>query len=109
MAREIIEIPLGAGEDSILVEVDDREPGFTRASIATKAMSGAAKTVEDGLATIRRTTDLVLGKLAESRVAPDAIEIEFGIRLHAAAGAVIASTEVEGHLQVKLTWNKARE
>jgi hypothetical protein len=30
--------------------------------------------------------------------------VEFGIRLNAAAGAVIARTQAEGHLQVKLTW-----
>jgi len=30
--------------------------------------------------------------------------VEFGVRLTAEAGAVIAKSSVEGHLTVKLTW-----
>ena len=34
-------------------------------------------------------------------------EIEFGVKLNAAAGAVIAKTSAEGHLTVKLTWSRS--
>jgi hypothetical protein len=37
-------------------------------------------------------------------LAPDQSEIEFGIKLSAEAGVVVAKTAVEGHFNIKLTW-----
>ncbi|MFE2032629.1 CU044_2847 family protein [Streptomyces scopuliridis] len=36
---------------------------------------------------------------------PDGVELEFGVKLMAEAGAVIAKTSAEGHMTVKLSWN----
>jgi hypothetical protein len=33
------------------------------------------------------------------------VEIEFGVKLTAEAGALIAKSAVEGHLVVKLSWS----
>jgi hypothetical protein len=37
---------------------------------------------------------------------PDGIEVEFGVKLNAEAGAVIAKSAVEGHFTVKLSWDR---
>lgn len=39
---------------------------------------------------------------------PDSVEIEFGVKLTAEAGALIAKSSVEGHLVVKLSWSPER-
>jgi hypothetical protein len=49
-----------------------------------------------------------LGRLEDLARQPEQVEVEFGIRLNAAAGAVIAPTEAEGHLQLKLTWTQLK-
>lgn len=36
---------------------------------------------------------------------PDAVELEFGVKLSAEAGAVIAKGSAEGHLVVRLNWS----
>ena len=37
---------------------------------------------------------------------PDEVEIEFGVKLNAEAGALIARTGTEGHFQVTVRWSK---
>ena len=37
-------------------------------------------------------------------LSPDRIELEFGVKLAGAAGAIIAKTAAEGHFTVKLSW-----
>jgi hypothetical protein len=37
---------------------------------------------------------------------PDSVEMTFGVKLDAQAGAVIAKTGVQGHFEVKLTWSQ---
>ncbi|WP_304364726.1 CU044_2847 family protein, partial [Streptomyces viridosporus] len=36
---------------------------------------------------------------------PDTVELEFGVKLTAEAGAIIAKGSAEGHLVVKLSWS----
>lgn len=44
--------------------------------------------------------------LAELRAAgPDEVKVEFGVRLSAAAGAVLTKGEAGGHLKVTLGWS----
>ena len=47
---------------------------------------------------------LTLTKLHELPRRSDDLEVESGVRLNAEAGAVIAKTQAEGHLKVKLAW-----
>ena len=57
---------------------------------------------------VRVVANATLGKLQDLAQAPEQVEVEFGVRLNAEAGAVIARTQAEGHLQVKLTWTRSR-
>jgi Trypsin-co-occurring domain 1 len=41
-----------------------------------------------------------------TQLAPDEHEIEFGIKLNAEAGVVVAKSAVEGHFSVKLLWRR---
>ena len=61
----------------------------------------AAQRLEQALQTVRPTAERVL---AAVDLAPDQKEIEFGIKLNAEAGALIAKTSAEAHFTVKLTW-----
>ena len=38
---------------------------------------------------------------------PDGVEVAFGVKFNAEAGAVIANTSAGGHLAVKLTWSRS--
>jgi hypothetical protein len=93
---------------SILVEVDDSGPGFERASREGTIIK-ATETFENALDHVRGAALSALRRMSSGPRAPDAIEIEFGVKLNAEAGAVIAKASIEGHLKVKLTWQRSGE
>lgn len=65
----------------------------------------AARTFEGALDGVRAAAAAALRVFRDGSLRPDAVEIEFGVRLSAEAGAVIAKGTAEGHLIVKLNWS----
>jgi hypothetical protein len=104
---ELVQFTLSDGS-SVLVEVDDHEPGIQRASRIDDLIIQAKHSLDTALDQIRTMATVTLTKLADLPRQPDTLEVAFGVRLNAEAGAVIAKTEAEGHLKVKLAW-KATE
>jgi hypothetical protein len=88
---------------SVIVEVDDQEPGFVRASAADQ-VARAATTLYEALAVIQPTARALLARIEGLPRRPAEATVEFGIRLNGKVGAVVASTEAEGHFRVRLTW-----
>ncbi|MEU3951166.1 CU044_2847 family protein [Streptomyces achromogenes] len=96
-------------EDGALVVVD----GGTARSGARLVSRGdgpaqAARTFEGALDNVRAAAAAALRVFRDGSLRPDAVEIEFGVRLSAEAGAVIAKGSAEGHLVVKLSWSPER-
>jgi hypothetical protein len=91
---------------TIVVESDDREPGFRSVSRSGEIFHDAAGRFEDAFHNVREAAQSALAALRGGDLNPDAVELEFGVKLNAAAGAVIAKTSVEGHLKVKMTWGQ---
>ena len=100
MEKQLLAVPLD-DDTFILAEVDEEEPGYSRAS-TKDGVHTAAERLQNALSTIKPAAQAVAAQLRE--LGPDELEIEFGIRLNGKAGAVIASSEAEGHFQVKLVW-----
>jgi hypothetical protein len=103
---ELVQFTLPDGS-SLLVEVDDQEPGIQRASRVDDLIVQAKHSLDDALDHIRSMAILTLAKLQDLPRRPDDLEVEFGVRLNAEAGAVIAKTQAEGHLKVKLAWRNS--
>ncbi|WP_243719171.1 CU044_2847 family protein [Actinomadura sp. KC06] len=91
---------------TIVVETDDREPGFSSVSRTGGMIHDAAGKFEDAFQHVRDAAETALAALRGGELNPDAVELEFGVKLNAAAGAVIAKTSVEGHLKVKMIWGR---
>jgi uncharacterized protein YfiM (DUF2279 family) len=89
---------------SLLVEVDQDEPGVERASRFDDLAIKASASLDSALEGVRSAANVALAKLRGLAEAPNEIEVQFGIRLNAQAGAVISKTEAEGHLQVRVAW-----
>ncbi|MEU4493465.1 CU044_2847 family protein [Streptomyces sp. NPDC023998] len=94
-------------EGPVVVEVDSRDPGFR--SVARRG-EGEVHDVEgrfeSALNNVRGAAVSALRTFRDEALHPDEITLEFGVKLSAAAGAVIAKTTAEGHLIVKLTWSQ---
>ncbi|WP_220450193.1 CU044_2847 family protein [Streptomyces alboniger] len=95
-------------EGPVVVEVDARDPGFR--SVSRRGEGGEVHEVEGrfeaALGHVRGAALSALRTFRGRALNPDAIELEFGVKLTAAAGAVIAKTSTEGHLTVRLTWSR---
>ena len=90
----------------VIVEVDEDDRGFEPASreAGPGAIARARQKFEEALGDVRDSAERALAVFTEGTLNPDGVEIEFGVKLNAEAGAVIAKTAVEGHLVVKLRW-----
>lgn len=101
---ELIRFPLDAG--SVVVEVRD-EDGFDRIA-RPGAIATASRSFLAALDEVRAAAQAALDVFRTMPGDLDSIEMEFGVRLTAEAGAVIARTTVEGQLGVRLTWRAQR-
>ncbi|MEV4303641.1 MULTISPECIES: CU044_2847 family protein [unclassified Nonomuraea] len=90
----------------IYVEIDDNEPGVVAASRLSESIAAAAGSLEGGLDQIRGLARTTFDRLVALPHPPDEVNVEFGVRLNAKVGAVIAHSEGEGHLKVSMTWRR---
>jgi len=108
----LVEFPLDDG-GSVLVEVEDRRTlsGVTRGGggrtgeIAVRA----GETVESAFGRIQPAAAAIVEQLRAVAEGPQAIEIEFGIKLSAEVGAIVAHTAGEANFKVTLRWSRGRE
>ncbi|MGW9133529.1 CU044_2847 family protein [Streptomyces sp. NPDC055681] len=91
-------------DGSILIEFNQRGGVRQVALSAPEAVARSAEAVSQAMSTIRGMAERVRGTVAQMAVRPDSVEVEFGIKFDAEAGAVIAKTGVEAAITVKLIW-----
>jgi hypothetical protein len=103
---ELVRFDLADG-GSVVVELDDSR-GVSRVSLQS-TLDKAKTTLESSLSEVRDLAAVALGKFREMSSRPDEVEIKFGVKLDAQAGAVIARTGMQGHFEVKLKWKQDEE
>ncbi|MFF9812330.1 CU044_2847 family protein [Streptomyces sp. NPDC014006] len=91
----------------VMVEGVDDEAGARLVSRGGTAR--ATRTFEDSLTGVRTAAESALRVLRGGALRPDAVELEFGVKMSAEAGAVIAKGAAEAHLVVKLSWSPGGE
>ncbi|MEU3030956.1 CU044_2847 family protein [Streptomyces incarnatus] len=94
-------------EDGALVVVEGAagvpRPGTRLVSRGDEVVR-AARTFEGALDGVRAAAEAALRVFRDGALRPDAVEIEFGVKMSAEAGAIIAKGSAEGQLVVKLHW-----
>ena len=90
---------------AMIVEVEDTAPGLENVSRDDNGVLEAGLCLDQILSGARPTIEAVLGLLRG--LAPDEYEVEFGIKLNAEAGVVVAKTATEGHFNVRLGWQRS--
>lgn len=99
----VIELQTAGG--NIRFEVDE-PPTETRTRRVTRdgkhVIAELDQRLEDALASVRPAAAAIIETF--QGLTPKSIEVEFGIKLNAEAGAIIAKTGVSGHFTTKLTW-----
>jgi Trypsin-co-occurring domain 1 len=91
---------------SVLVEVDEDTYGVESVS-RTGGVVEAGQRLESALVSVREAAQATLDAL--TKLSPETVEVEFGIKLAGEAGALIAKTSLEGHFKVRLSWSPASD
>ena len=104
---ELIEFSLSNGE-SVILEVEDAyiEGNTIPVANAGEVVAKAKQTFEDAMENIKPAANVIITKLREITDPPDEIEVEFGIKLSASAGAIVTNASVEANYKINLTWKK---
>ncbi|MFF5971300.1 CU044_2847 family protein [Streptomyces sp. NPDC012769] len=95
----------GTESGAVLVEADGPQPGARPVARGGNSLVRAGQTLDEALSGIRTAAESALAVFRGGSLRPDGVELEFGVKLTAEAGAVIAKTAVEGHLVVRLSWS----
>lgn len=103
---ELVEFQLEDGS-SVLIEAEDvRGPAITRGGRATEAITRASDTLEEAVHRIGPTSWAIVEKLRELAQQPDEIDVEFGLKLNAEVGAIIARTSGEANFRIAVRWKR---
>jgi hypothetical protein len=101
---ELARFELQQGGD-VVVEVDTG-PATARVSRRDDLVLDAKVSFERALGAVKDAASAALGQFQAMARKPDEVEIKFGVKLSAEAGAVIAKTGLEGQFEVKLKWKQ---
>ena len=91
----------------LFVEVEENDFGVENIARGDgSVIVQAASKLEEALDRTRKSLHSLLHMLQE--MTPDEHEIEFGIKLNAEAGVMVAKTAAEGHFAVRMKWSRDR-
>lgn len=91
---------------SVLVEAADDLPatGMERVSERGVVAELASDAFDAALAGIKPIAASVMAQLKDAVADAKEVQVEFGIKLSASAGVVIAKASTEGHCKVAIKW-----
>lgn len=107
--KRLVEFPLEDG-DVILVEVEvPPEAGMVPAARGGEIVQRAGQSFEAALDKIRPAAQAIIHKLRALHDPPDEVEVEFGLKMSAEAGAILAAAGAEANYKVTLTWKQEKD
>ena len=108
---KLVEFPLESG-GTMLVEVGDfvgsvpltrgLRPSVNGENVAERAKQSFEGAVER----IQPTAQVLVGRLRAMADAPHEVQVQFGMNLHAEAGAFVAAASTGANFTVTLTWRR---
>ncbi len=104
---ELAQFPLNGG-GVLVVEVDTADSPARRVMRGAnpETVATATATFESALQTVRSAAEGILHQLRSLAEPPDEVEVEFGVKMSAETGAIIAKASTEANFKINLTWKK---
>ncbi|MFF8958030.1 CU044_2847 family protein [Streptomyces sp. NPDC014894] len=107
MTRVFVEIPSTDGP--VAVFETEQESLSEELQLASETSTGltvrAGETLSAALSTLRPALNDIRNSLAA--VSPDAVEVEFGIKVGGESGVIFAKGTVEANFVVRLSWDRS--
>ncbi len=103
---QLVDFPSASG-GSVLVEITDRTSGpVTRGLRGGDVAGRAQQTFEEAAGRVRPAVEGVIAQLRSLAETPDEVHVQFGLDLHAEAGAFIAAASTTANFTIALTWRR---
>jgi hypothetical protein len=100
----LVAVPLEQG-GSVVIEIDDgEEDGIVRAARPGELFGTATQSFEAALERLRPMAEAIVRNLSSLAQPPTGLVVEFGVKLSAQAGLVVAHTSGESNFKVTLEW-----
>ncbi|WP_120522761.1 CU044_2847 family protein [Arthrobacter celericrescens] len=100
------------GDGTVLIEVSGSgvlTRGGNHSANDPGVFARAQQTFERALSNVRPAVQGVIDELLRIDHRPDEVSVEFGIDLHAEAGAFIAAASAKSNFNVTMKWTKGLE
>lgn len=107
MMNEFVDFKTSIG--TIRAEIDSGRQSVTRGSGNTNNIfERSSDMLEESMGLLRFFSEIVARDINKLNVKPSKVELKFGIKLTAEAGAIIAKTSAEGNLEVNIVWDESK-
>jgi hypothetical protein len=106
---QLVEFGLNDG-GTIFVEMHEaaRVSGpVTRDLRGGQVTERARQTFEDAIQRVEPAAQAIITQVRGMAQAPDEVQVEFGLDLHAEAGAFIAAASATANFRIAMTWRRA--
>ncbi len=102
---QVVAMPLDGG-GSVWVEVAEEPGNLQHVGRGADVVHDASETLQQALARVRPAATAIRDSLRDMAEPPDRVGVDFGIKLTAEAGVVIARAKSEANFTVRLEWNR---
>lgn len=101
-----LSVPFEDGEVFVVEVPDEQGAGVVRARRGDELFELSAETFESGMARVQRVAATMLERLTDLPRSPDHVRAEFGLRVTAQAGLVVAKGSGDAHIKLELEWSR---
>jgi hypothetical protein len=103
----LVEFSLDAeGQTKVLVEISAPAPsqGQARVGLGGTVVVRANEAFDAAVAGIKPIAETIMAQLTNLLKNADEISVEFGVKLSANAGVILAGTSAEGNCKISIKW-----
>ena len=103
---DLVEFTLADGS-AVVVEAEELHPArVTRGGRQDGVVEKADRTFEAAIERVGPASAVLVERLRSLADQPEEIEVEFGVKLNAEAGAIIARTSGEANFRIAVRWKR---
>lgn len=101
---EVLRMRLDDGSSVLVEAAEPTQSGIDRVGRARDAIADAGDTLQDAVLRLRPAVDAIVTGMRGLASTPDKVTVEFGIKLTAEAGVVVAKASTEANFKVGVEW-----
>ncbi|HEV2780439.1 MAG TPA: CU044_2847 family protein [Actinophytocola sp.] len=101
---EVLRMRLDDGSSVLVENTEPARSGIDRVGRVRDAVAEAGDTLQEAVLRLRPAVDAIVTGMRGLASSPDKVKVEFGIKLTAEAGVVVARASTEANFKVCVEW-----